>query len=103
MPNTSRDPTRGGVGGREASFGNSPSRNRCPTSSATDNRRHRRCDPLAESGCPVGGRSEAEPQRKFQLNVRDVDLEHWGSEVSGEEIPVPDMVGVGLTPAIRVA
>ncbi len=41
-------------------------------------------------------------------DVENVDLEDWGSEVSGEEIPViedpvPDMVDVRLTPAIRVA
>ena len=41
-------------------------------------------------------------------DVENVDLEDWGSEVSGEEIPVfedpvPDMVGVRFTPAIRVA
>ena len=41
-------------------------------------------------------------------DVENVDLEDWGSEVSGDEIPVPEdpvpaMVGVRLTPAIRVA
>ena len=37
------------------------------------------------------------------LDAENVDLEDWGSEVNGEEIPVPDMVDVRLTHAIRVA
>ena len=41
-------------------------------------------------------------------DVENVGLEDWGSEMSGEEIPVPedpvpDMVGVRLTLSIRVA